>query len=132
VGNNPKKFEETMHRTISAVAIKDNLLFITDESGLVHCIDSKTGKAYWTHDMLASSWSTPLIVGDHVYIADLDGDITVFKLAKEKDQVSEQNMGTSVYTTPVVANGVLFIATFNTLYAISEGSNSKVTAGGAK
>jgi len=131
VGNNPKKFEETMHRTISAVAIKNNLLFITDESGLVHCIDAKTGKAYWTHDMLASSWSTPLIVGDHVYVADLDGDITVFKLAKEKDQVSEQNMGTSVYTTPVVANGVLFIATFNTLYAIADGATSKATAGGA-
>lgn len=126
-GNDTKKFEETMHRTLSSVAIKDNLLFISDESGLFHCLDAKTGKAHWTHDMLASSWSTPLIAGDNVYIADLDGDITVFKVSKEKEQVSEQNIGTPVYTTPVVANGVLYVATFNMLYAIADGATSKPT-----
>src|SRR6185295_8008006 len=69
-GNNPKKFEDTMHRTLASTTIKDDLLFISDESGLFHCLDAKTGKAHWTHDMLAQSWSTPLIAGDKVYIAD--------------------------------------------------------------
>lgn len=130
-GTDTTKFEETMHRTLSSVAIKNNLLFISDESGLFHCLDAKTGKAHWTHDMLASSWSTPLIADDKVYIADLDGDITVFKLSKEKEVISEQNIGTPVYTTPVVANGTLFIGTFNTLYAIEEGATLKPAAGKA-
>jgi outer membrane protein assembly factor BamB len=130
-GNDTKKFEETMHRTISSVAIKDDLLFISDESGLFHCLDAKTGKAYWTHDMLASSWSTPLIAGEHVYIADLDGDITVFKVSKEKEQVAEQNIGTPVYTTPVVANGVMYVSTFNMLYAIANGASPREAAAGA-
>lgn len=127
-GANPKKFEETMHRTISSATIKDNLLFISDESGLFHCVDAKTGKPYWTHDMLAAGWSTALIVGGHVYIADADGEISIFKLSKEKDLVAEQNMGNSVFNTAVVSNGVMFIATTSTLYAISEGANSKATA----
>ena len=132
-GDNPKNFESTMHRTISSTAIKDGLLFISDQSGLFHCLDAKTGKAHWTHDMLASSWSTPLIVGDHVYIADQDGDVTVFKVSKKKEQIAEQNMGTTVQNTPVVANGVLYIATFNTLYAIQEGANAKTAStGGGK
>lgn len=129
-GNDKKKFEETMHRTISSATIKDGLLFISDESGLFHCIDAKTGKAYWTHDMLAASWSTPLIVGDKVYIGDQDGDITVFKVSKQKEQISEQNMGIPVYNTPIVANGILYIATFNTLFAIEEGANAKPAAAG--
>ncbi|MGE5194765.1 MAG: PQQ-binding-like beta-propeller repeat protein [Deltaproteobacteria bacterium] len=124
-GNNPKKFEETMHRTISSSVIKDNLLFITDESGLIHCLDAKTGKAHWTHDMLASSWSTPLIAGDNVYIANLDGGIFIFKASPKKELVSELNMEIPVYTTPVVANGTLYIATFNTLFAIAEGASTK-------
>jgi outer membrane protein assembly factor BamB len=124
-GADTSKFEETMHRTLSSVAIKNNLLFISDESGLFHCLDAKTGKPHWTHDLLASSWSTPLIVNDLVYIADLDGDIVVFKLSKEKEIVNELNMGTSVYNTPVVANDVLFVATFNQLFAITEGASSK-------
>ncbi len=133
MGNNPKKFEETMHRTISSVAIKDNLLFATDESGLLHCLDAKTGKAHWTHDMLAMSWSTPLIAGDRVYIGDQDGDICVFKLSKEKELLSRDdlNLGASFENSPVAANGVLFLATFNTLYAISEGASQKPAAGGA-
>lgn len=131
MGSNPKKFEETMHRTISSVAIKDNLLFSTDESGLLHCLDAKTGKAHWTHDMLAMSWSTPLIAGDRVYIGDQDGDICVFKLSKEKELLSRDdlNLGASFENSPVAANGVLFLATFNTLYAISEGASVKPAAG---
>jgi outer membrane protein assembly factor BamB len=129
-GNNPKSFEETMHRTISSTTIKDGLLFISDESGLLHCLDAKTGKAHWTYDMLATSWSTPLIVGNRIYIADSDGDIAVFKVSKQKEPLTDEptNMGIPVYTTPVVANGVLYIATFNTLFAIEEGANSKPAA----
>ncbi|HLJ10414.1 MAG TPA: PQQ-binding-like beta-propeller repeat protein [Planctomycetaceae bacterium] len=125
VGENPKEFEQTMHRTLSSVAIKDNLLFVTDENGMLHCLDAKTGKVHWTHDLLATSWSTPLIADNHVYVADTDGDICVFKLSDEKDLISEPNVGTGVYNTPVVANGVLFVGSFNTLFAIAEGASSK-------
>src|SRR5262249_13347475 len=130
-GNDKKKFEETMHRTISSATIKNGLLFISDESGLFHCVDAKTGKAYWTHDMLSASWSTPLVVGDYVYIGDQDGDITVFKVSKEKEQISEQNMGTPVYNTRVVATGVLYTATFNTLFALEQGANANPAAAAA-
>jgi len=127
-GANPKKFEETMHRTLSSVTIKDNLLFLSDESGLIHCLDAKTGKPHWTHDMLASSWSTPLIAGEHVYIGNQDGAVFVFKVSPKKELVSENNMDVAVYNTPVVANDVLFIGTFNTLYAIAEGATTKPAA----
>ncbi|MBI3866158.1 MAG: PQQ-binding-like beta-propeller repeat protein [Planctomycetia bacterium] len=119
-GEKPRVFETTMHRTLSSAAIKDGLLFIADESGLFHCLDAKTGAGYWTYDLLAAAWSTPLIVGDCVYIADQDGDVVVFKVAKKMEMVSEQNMGTPVYSTPIVANDVLYIATFNRLFAIAK------------
>ena len=127
-GSNPKAFESTMHRTIASATIKNNLLFISDQSGLFHCIDAKTGKPYWTHDMLAASWSTALIAGNHVYATDQDGEVTIFNVSKEKEQVSEQNMNNAVYNTPVVANGVLYIATTSMLYAIAEGATPKATA----
>ncbi|MSR56680.1 MAG: serine/threonine protein kinase [Planctomycetaceae bacterium] len=120
-----REFEDRMHRTLSSVAVKNNLLFISDENGCFHCLDAKTGKAHWTYDMLSSSWSTPLIAGDNVYIADLDGDITIFKLSSDKQMVSETNIGTPVYTTPVVAGGVMYVSAFNRLYAIAEGANAK-------
>ena len=119
-----------MHRTLASAAIKDDLLFITDQSGFVHCLDARTGKAHWTHDLEAATWSTPLIVGGRVYIGDQEGKVAVFKLEKTKELVSDENLTVddAIYTTPVVANGVLFIATWPTLYAIAEGALTKPAA----
>lgn len=126
-GNDSKKFEETMHRTLASATIKDDLLFISDENGLFHCVDAKTGKAHWTEDMLNSSWSTPLVVGDLVYIANLGGEVCIYKASKKKELVGKQDMGTSVYTTPVVAGKTLYVSAYNMLYALEEGASSKPT-----
>ena len=123
-GDGQIDFEESMHRTIGTAAIKDDILYISDFSGLVHCLDAKTGKPYWTHDMFAASWGSPLIVDGKVYFGDEDGDITVFKHGKELEILSEINMGNAVYTTPVCANNTLFISNKSTLFAIAEGAKS--------
>lgn len=125
--NGKKDFEETMHRTIGSVAIKDDLLFVTDFAGLVHCLDAKksdNGKptVYWTHDMFAASWGSVLIVDGKAYVGDEDGDITVFELSKKLNILSEINMINSIYTSPVVANNTLFISNKSTLFAIKSGA----------
>ena len=74
-GNGKLDFEEEMHRSCGTVAIKDDLLYIADFSGLVHCLDAKgkDGKPtiHFTYDMLAQSWGSPLIADGHVYILSL-------------------------------------------------------------
>lgn len=119
-GNGRIDFEETMHRTCGTVAIQDGLLFVADFSGLFHCVDAATGVPYWTYDMLAAAWGSPLIVDGKVYIGDEDGDVTVFAVSKELEVLSEINMGNAVYSTPVVANNVLYISNKSHLFAIAE------------
>jgi outer membrane protein assembly factor BamB len=131
-GENVKSTEQTMHLTLSSATMNDSLLFITDTIGLVHCLDADTGKAHWTHDMLAGTWSTPLIAGENVYIANQDGSMFVFKLSKEKELVSELSLEMPIDSTPVVANDVLFVATRNMLYAICEGASPTANAGAGK
>jgi len=116
------EFEETMHRTCGTVAIKNDLLFVADFSGLVHCVNAMTGEPYWTHDMLAACWGSPLIINDLVYIGDEDGDIAIFALSDKKNLVAEHNIGSSVYTTPVVANDTLFIADKDHVFAMQDSS----------
>jgi outer membrane protein assembly factor BamB len=125
IGEDPSAFETTMHRTMGTVAIKNNLLFVLDFGGLFHCVDAKTGKGHWTYDMFAECWGSPLIVEDRVYIGDTDGEICIFKLAPEMELLSEVNMGSSVVATPVVANGIMFIANRNRVFAIQEGAKSE-------
>ena len=119
------EFEETMHRTCGTVAIKDDLLFVADFSGLFHCLNAKTGVPYWTYDMLAAAWGSSCIVDGKVYVGDEDGDICVFKLSKEMELLAENTMENSVYSTPVVANNTLFIANKDHLFAISSDTDSE-------
>lgn len=117
-GDGRLDFEETMHRTLSMVAVKDNLLVIADLAGLVHCLDARTGKVHWTHDMLAAVWGSPLIVEGKIYLGDEDGDLVVFELSSKLKVLATNDMGSSVYSSPVVVDDVLYISTRSHLFAI--------------
>jgi outer membrane protein assembly factor BamB len=133
-GNKKASFEETMHRTMGSVAIKDGILYIADASGLFHCLDAKTGKRHWAYDMLSASWGSPLIVDEKVYVGDEDGEVAIFKHSADpnvamkevdgemKPYYGEINMANSVYSTPVVAGNVLYIANRTHLFAIADGA----------
>lgn len=123
-GDDEIDFEEEMHRSCGTVAIKDNVLYIADFSGLVHCLDAKgtkdgKPKVHFTYDMLAQSWGSPLIADGHVFIGDEDGDVTIFEFGPENvEPMEEINMGSSVYSTPVGANETIYISTKDKLFAI--------------
>jgi outer membrane protein assembly factor BamB len=110
---------DKIRRSISTAAIADGLLYIADFTGFLHCLDLNTGKPYWTFDMLASIWGSPFVADGKVFLGDEDGDVTVFQAGKEMKKISEMNMGSSVYSTPLAANGVLYIMNRAELYAIS-------------
>src|SRR5690606_35060281 len=101
-------------------AIKDDILYIADFSGLFHCLNAQTGEPYWAYDMLAGSWGSPCIVDGKVYVGDEDGDVAIFKHGKEMELINEINVGNSVYSTPIVANGTLYIANRTHLFAIAQ------------
>jgi outer membrane protein assembly factor BamB len=111
---------DKIRRSISTAAIHDGLIYYPDFSGFLHCLDAKTGQAYWVHDMLAAVWGSPLVVDGKVYLGDEDGDVVVLQAGKEKKVLAEMNMGSSVYSTAVPANGVLFISNRNQLFALAE------------
>lgn len=110
-------------RTISTASIDPatGLLFIGDFSGFVHCLDAETGKVQWVHDMKAHMWGSTFVADGKVYVGDEDGDFTILAAAKEKKVLSETNLGAPVYSTPVVANGVMYIGSQTHLFAIGSG-----------
>ncbi|HUT12307.1 MAG TPA: PQQ-binding-like beta-propeller repeat protein [Thermoguttaceae bacterium] len=112
-------FEETMHRTIGMVAVKDGLLVIADMSGLVHCLDAKTGRLHWTYDTLAAVWGSPLVVDGKIFIGDEDGEMCVFELSPEQNLLAENYMGASIYSSAVAVDNVLYVATRTHLIAIA-------------
>jgi outer membrane protein assembly factor BamB len=109
-----------IRRSISTGALADGILYYADFSGFLHAVDAANGKQLWKHDMLAAVWASPMVVDGRVFLGDEDGDVTVLKHGKVKEVLFEGNMGSSVYSTVVAANGSLFITNRNQLVCISE------------
>ena len=110
---------DKIRRSISTAAVADGLVYISDFSGFLHCLDANTGQPYWTHDVFAAVWGSPFVVDGKVYLGDEDGDVVVLQHGKEKKQLAEMNMGSAVYATVVPAHGVLFMNNRNQLFALA-------------
>jgi len=62
-------------------------------------------------------WGSTLVADGKVYVGDEDGDLVVFEAGKEKKILSTTNLGAPIYSTPVVANGVLYVSSNTHLFA---------------
>ena len=110
---------DKIRRSISTGALYNGILFYSDFSGFLHALDIKTGKPHWTHDMFAAIWGSPMVIDGKVYLGDEDGDVTVLNADQTMKVIAESNMGSSVYSTAVPANGALFIVNRNQLFALA-------------
>ena len=108
-----------IRRSISTAAVADGLVYISDFSGFLYCLDAETGKEIWMHDLFAAVWGSPFVVDGKVYIGDEDGDVTVLAHGREKKVLAEMNMGSSVYATVTPAHGTIFLNNRNQLFAIA-------------
>ena len=52
------------------------------------------------------------------------GDVVVLEARKEKKVLSETNLGAPVYSTPVVANGTIYIASNTHLYSFYDSARA--------
>ncbi len=66
-----------------------------------------------------------MVIDGKVYIGNYDGDITIFEVSKTLKQIAKYNMGMPVASTPVMANGTLYIMGMQKLFAIQNGAQSK-------
>lgn len=108
-----------LDRSLSTVSIADGLLYIADVAGRLHCLDADTGQLYWIHEGKAVTWGSTMVADGKVYLP-TQKQLWVLAAGKEKRVLSEINLGTSIWATPVAANGVLFIASKQYLWAAAE------------
>jgi outer membrane protein assembly factor BamB len=119
---NPQKAGRTFvfGRTMSTASIRDGICYIAELDGLVHCLDAKTGKAFWKHDLKAAIWGSTMLVGDKVYLGTEEGDLYVYDHGKELKEPKKIEFEQPIRSTPVMANGVLYVMTESNLYAIGK------------
>ncbi len=105
---------------MSTPAIYNGLVFIADCGRKVHCLDAETGKPHWTHEIKGEVWASPMVADGKVYLGTRSGEFWVFAASKERQVLSSIEIGSPIAATTTAANGVLYIATMNRLYAVEK------------
>jgi outer membrane protein assembly factor BamB len=105
-------------RTLSTVSIADGVVYAADYSGKVHCLDAKTGEEKWEHDTEGRIWGSTLVADGKIYVGTEERQLVVLKAGSEDEKVGDIELDGPIYSTPIVANGVMFLTTDKTLFAL--------------
>jgi outer membrane protein assembly factor BamB len=98
--------------------VKDDLLFLWSDQGIVTCADLQTGEEHWRERVPGAYYSSPICVGSHIYNVSRDGDVIVLGVAKQFEQIARNRLGEGSHSTPAVAGGRLYLRTFTHLISI--------------
>ena len=109
---------EGIGRSISTVAIHNDLLFAADLNGKIYCLDAQNGKLHWMHDTQGRVWSSPLVADGKLYLGNEDGVLVVFEAKKKKKLLHTAHFPGPIYSSAVSANKALYVSTQTHLYKI--------------
>jgi outer membrane protein assembly factor BamB len=109
---------EKVNRSMSTASVADGLVYLADFAGFVYCLDAKSGEQVWKHDTEGRIWGSTLVADGKVYAGNENGVLTVLAAGRELKKLGEIDLGAPVFSSPVAANGVLYVATDKHLYAL--------------
>ncbi len=111
---------QKISRSLSTPSVREGVVYISDFSGRVHCVDARTGKQNWVHDTLSRIWGSTLVADGRIYIGTEDGELIILKEGKELRELATAQFIGPIYSSPVAANGTLYVQTQTHLYAFAK------------
>jgi outer membrane protein assembly factor BamB len=105
-------------RSLATVSVAHDLVYVTDYSGVVHCLEARTGQSHWQHDTESPLWSSTLVVDNKVFLGTEKRDFWILQAGRKKRILNRIRFPDRIYNTPVIAKGVMYIATERYLYAV--------------
>ncbi len=111
--------ERAMPYVPSPLLVGDYLHIITD-LGVYSCLEPVSGEVIHTARALGSTYSSPIAVGEVIYMFEDTGRCTIFENRPGFHVLAKNELGEEMYTTPAISNGQLFVRTTSSLICIGE------------
>jgi len=100
-----------------------NELYLMTDSGLLSCLDAKTGEVKFDSERLpdpAKFTASPLAVAGHILLTSEAGDTFVLRAGTKHEFVRKNPLGEKVFASLAVADGRLFIRGETNLFCIGQ------------
>lgn len=103
---------------VSSPLASEDLVFMAASYGTVTCFESKTGNRLWIEEFDEGFYSSPILVGEFVYLMDMEGIMYIFKADKEYQLINRNELGERAVTIPAFMHGRIYIRGMKNLYCI--------------
>ena len=104
----------------SSPILVDDLLYFTNEGGMLSCIDAKTGDFAWQERLGGAFWASPVYADGRLYFFDNEGATAVGEPGRAWKKLAVNKLDDGCMATPAVAGKSLFIRTKTHLYRIEK------------
>jgi outer membrane protein assembly factor BamB len=107
----------------SPLVYRDRIYWVKD-GPLMTCLDARTGKPVYEAERVKAGpryYASPVAANGHIYLASLDGSITVIAAGEDApDVVHSTKLAEGVRATPAIARDTLYVRSDKFLYAFTE------------
>ncbi|MCK4294321.1 MAG: PQQ-binding-like beta-propeller repeat protein [Planctomycetes bacterium] len=107
---------DDIDRSMATAGVADGLVYLVDVGGRLHCVDAETGKRCWVYETNNETWGGPLVADGKLYFGN-KRSFYILAAGRELKLLSTLRMSAPVFSTPIAANGVLYIASNRYLWA---------------
>jgi outer membrane protein assembly factor BamB len=108
----------------SSPVLHDNKIYFVTDSGMLSCLDARTGEAYYRQQRLPKPYnfkSSPVGASGKLYLATEDGDIVIVKMGEKYEVLATNTLTDQVFiASPAVAGGSLYLRSQDALYCIRQ------------
>lgn len=98
--------------------VKDDLLFLWNDRGVVTCASARTGAIFWKERVPGTYYGSPVCAGGKLYCMSREGEVVVLAASKKFQLLARNPLGEGSHSTPAIANGTMYLRTFGDLTAI--------------
>jgi outer membrane protein assembly factor BamB len=104
-----------------SLLLRDDLLFMVNDNGVVTCVEAKTGAEVWTGRLGQTFSASPISAGGRIYFFGEDGKATVIEAGRTFKVLAENTLDDGFMATPAIDGGALYVRTKSHLYRIEAG-----------
>lgn len=94
---------------VPSLLCKDGTLYGVLDAGVAMCWDSATGKQHWKARLGGNFTSSPVLVGDRIYVTNEKGTTFIYRASPAGyEKLAENVLKGNVYSTPTFADGRIY------------------------
>ncbi len=102
--------------------VRDDLLFLWADGGIVSCFDAATGATIWQERIAGQYFASPIRVGDSILCVSTEGKLETVAAGREFAHLGTVDLGEPSNATPAVAGGTLYVRTLTHMISVGGGS----------